>query len=172
MKKLNSLFENFYKKGKDARVKFCLKILRRLVKNSSLLIWFPIEQSTKIFYDYKDFKDYYARFRSEIGMDFIITLNLAGEISDDYIRYEFGIEIVGENSDYYVELGHIIHRIDNDHSTRTVVMGELGELPVKYGYLIMKLYNKIASQLQLLVAQNKLKDALKETLEALKIQTI
>ena len=49
MKKLNSLFENFYKKGKDARVKFCLKILRRLVKNSSLLIWFPIEQSTKIF---------------------------------------------------------------------------------------------------------------------------
>lgn len=171
MEKLNSLFEKFYKADKDARVKFCLKILRRLVKNSSLLIWLPIEQGIKIFNDCKDFKDYYARFRSERGADFIIILNLAGDMSGGYIQYEFGIEEVGDNPDYFVELGHLIHRVEMNHPARTVVMVRAEGLPLKNGYLIMELYNKIATQLQTAVAQNKFKNTLKETLEALKTQS-
>lgn len=170
MKKLSSLFEKFYKEGKDARVKFCLKILRRLVKNYSLLIWLPNERRVKIFNDHKDFMNYYARFRSGIGIDFIITLHLAGDISSDYIRYEFEIAMVGEGSNYSVELGHIINRVEMSQYARTVVMVKGEELSVKYGYLIMELYNKVANQLQTAVAQNNLKNALKETLEAFKIQ--
>lgn len=174
MEKLNRLFENFYKEGKegnDGRVKFCLKILRRLAKKPSLLIWFPIERGVKIFNDRKDFKDYYARFRSERGADFIITLNLAGDTSDDYIRYEFEIEEVGAAPYYFVELGHLIHRVEMNHPARTVVMVRGEGLPLKNGYLIMELYSKIATQLQTVVAQNKFKNTLKETLEDLKIQT-
>lgn len=111
MEKLSSLFDKFYVADKDARVKFCLKILKRLVKNSSLLIWFPVEREAKIFNDYKDFRDYYARFRSGIGMDFIITLNRAGNESNEYIRYEFEIDMVAKNSDYSIDLGHFVSQV-------------------------------------------------------------
>lgn len=171
MKKLNSLFEKFYKADKDARVKFCLKILRRLVKNHSLLIWFLTERREKIFNDHKDFTDYYSRFRSEKGSDFIITLNLAGDESGDYIRYEFAICRVGDDYHHNVELGHIIHRIEIGKLAKTVVMGRGDKLPLKYGYFVVGLYSKIANQLQAVKAQNELRNALRETLEALKMQT-
>lgn len=164
MKKLNSLFEEFYKADKKAKVKFSLKILRRLVKNPSLLIWFPVEiEGEKIV-----FRDYYAKFKSGNGANFIISLGLTGNESSS-VTYEFEVGF-GTNRDCRVELGHIIDRVELSNSACTAVMGRGTKLPTKYGYLIMALYNKVATQLQAVVAQNKLRKPLMEALEALKMQ--
>lgn len=168
MEKLNRLFEKFYELSScgraELRIKMCLTILKILIKSPSLLIWFPINE-----------KRYRAEFRSEkSGVDFTISLNFSGSYeSNDFIRYEFELDHRGG---WKLELGHTINGIDYDcykgeKISQAIVFGTGEKLPVKYGYLIMTLYNKVATQLQAVVAQNKLKNTILETLEALKIQT-
>ena len=89
--------------------------------------------------------------------------------SSDYIRYEFEIGLLGSRY-LSVELGHIIHRVESGEKARTVVMVRGKELPSEYGHLIVELYNKIANQLLTVVELNKVKKALAEILEGLKIK--
>lgn len=146
MRKLNKFFERFfYGLCEEKRVKFCLKILKTLNKDCLLLPWFLYKG------DYNEY-DYCARFRSSNGTNFLITLYLAGDQSADCMRYEFGINL-GEYFDKRsVKLGYVIFKTDEDHPlhpkpAQTWVTVQGTELPLKHGYLILELYNKVANQI-------------------------
>lgn len=163
MKKFNGLLEKFRISGySDAggRINLCLKILKILVKNHCLVIWLPREDKAG---------NYYGEFRSKWGGYFTINLDLAGNEDSDFIRYEFKIEC-GRYQGLTTGLGYVVHRIEASQSAEVGVMSSNTKLSLKYGYLILELYNKVANQLQTVVAQNKLRKPLTEALEALKIQ--
>lgn len=167
MKRLSRFLDKFYEKGYDTDkgVKYCLKILRILVKNPFLVVWLPSNKE----------KEYIAEFRSESGLDFTITLSLFGDYDPrDYVRYEFGIKCCGCNCEFLeIQLGHIINGIDSDRynkdeSSHTVIMVKGSKIQLKYGHFIKMLYSKVANHLQVVVMQNKLINTIKETLEAVK----
>lgn len=174
MKNLNKFLDKFREYGyynSDKGVKYCLKVLRVLVKNPFLTIWLPSDEKNR----------YCAEFRSESGADFTIALALVGDYdSNNYIRYEFEIKCRDRNYKILeIKLGHIIDGIGyygDQKSSKTAVMVKGSEISSKYGCFIRVLYGKVANPLQAVVAQNKLKNALKETLEetleALKIPTV
>ena len=167
--KLDRILEKLLKCGKlndDAGVKLCFKVLKILVKKHHLLIWFPLKSGEIIFDELHIGKEYYATFKTESGADFLITLVLSK--FSDCVRYEFEIGLRGSHY-LNLELYHILHRFESGKRTSTGVVAIGKDLPVKYGRLIVEIYNKVANQLLPVVGLNKVREVLVETLEKLKI---